>query len=146
MSQYQEEGRAHQKELPYVLLSVGLGALDLGLAVAVEGARLQRRLQLPGALEQLCLRGNLAHKHLSGDGLGALHGSRFGILKGYQLSTKLRKKKNTRSAMKGKNKCCFNTWLEIFYFSLTAKEAPTGLRTHLGGFFKGETMVSCTTG
>lgn len=94
--------RPHQKELPYVLLSVGLGVLNLGLAVVVEGARLQRRLQLPGALEELCLRGNLAHKDLSGDRLRALHWSLLGILKGYQLSTKLGKKTQQHISLKRK--------------------------------------------
>lgn len=32
------------------------------------------------------------------------------------------------------------------YILLTAKEAPTGLRTHLGGFFRGGTIVSWTVG
>lgn len=97
MSLYEERVRAHQQELPYVLLGIRLGVLDLGLAVAAEGARLQRRLQLPGALQELRLRGNLAHKHLSGDGLGALHRRQLGILQGYELSTELREgwKKNT---------------------------------------------------
>lgn len=106
---------AYQKELPNVLLSVWLGILNLGLAVAVEGAWLQRRLQLPGALEELRLCGNLAHKHLSGDGLGALHWRQLGILKGYQLSTKLKGKKN-----KNKTSVIKKTILRILkHFPLT---------------------------
>lgn len=133
----------HQKELPYVLLSVRLGRLNLGLAVVVEGARLQRRLQLPGALEELCLRGNLAHKHLSGDRLRALHGRQLGILKGDQLPTKLRNNNNTSVKAVA---FIINMFIKYFNVALTAKEAPTGLRTHLGGFFRGGTMVSCTVG
>ena len=69
--------------------------LTLGLTVVVESTRLQRRLQLPGALEELCLRGNLAHKHLPGDGLGALLWRHLGILKGYEFPTKLKQNKAT---------------------------------------------------
>lgn len=138
--------RAYQQELPYVLLSVWLGALNLGLAVVVEGARLQRCLQLPGALQEFCFRGNLTHKHLSGDGLGALHWRQLGILKCYQLSTKLKEKRKYVALTKGSSVILtlFSQWW--WNILLTAKEAPTGLRTHFGGFLSGGMMVSWAVG
>lgn len=97
--------------------------MNLGLAVVVEGTRLQRRLKLPGALEELCLRGNLAHKHLPGDRLRALQRRQLRILKGDQLSTELEKDKNKQTSGVQGNKI-FDTDLS----TMTLKKNKHSLR------------------
>lgn len=139
--------RAYQQELPYVLLSVWLSALNLGLAVVVEGAWLQRCLQLPGALQELCFRGDLAHKHLSGDGLGALRWRQLGILKRYQLSTKLEDKEDTRNVNSNKNILVSSVSLQLMiikYFSYS-KGSPHWSAHPLRGLFEwgNDGVLSC---
>lgn len=63
--------------------------MDLSLAIAGEGSRLQRHLELPGALQELCLRGDLADEHLPGEDLRTLDLRRLGAVEGNELPTKL---------------------------------------------------------
>lgn len=63
--------------------------LDLGLAVTGERARLESCLQLPGPLEELRLRGDLAYKHLPWGELGSRLLRGLGVLERHQFPSKL---------------------------------------------------------
>lgn len=131
----------YHEEPPYVLLSVRGGAHDLAVAVVGEGSGLQSGLQLSRALEELRLCGHLAHVHLSLDRLRRLLlRSHFRVLKRHQLPSELEETHVSRDSQDIHNR--------FFKVSgiLTAKDAPTGLRTHLGGFFRGGMMVVSTVG
>lgn len=120
----------HLEERPERLLKGASRRVDLPLAELHEAARAQRGLQLLGAFQEGRFRDNLADVD---DMSGGLLGARLPVLQRYQPPAELKKKKKKRvsqTAAEGHGRSGGKE-------ELTANEAPTGLRIHLGGFFRG---------
>lgn len=142
---------SYLEERPESLLKLINGNINLSLAEVHEGACVQSGLQLVRSLQEVCFCHNLADMYDMRTELLRLLRVRLWILQRNQLSTKLLKKEKTENSFSvckiNKEALCKISNMYFFkkevnvhvcvwnYSRLTANEAPTGLRIHLGGFF-----------
>lgn len=134
---------SYLKERPNSFFKLIFSHVDLFLAEVHEVTWTQSGLQLVGALQKSCFCNNLAHVHNVRSGLLRLLGVWFCILQRYQLPTKLKgnKSKKISSVLKKRKAVSPYFWSKLKETELTANEAPTGRRIHLGGFFRGLTAA-----
>lgn len=134
---FEADRGSYLQEGPNCSLKLVRSHADLLLAEVHKAARAQRGLQPVGALQKGRFRDDLTDVNNVGRGLLRLRRPR--VLQRHQLPSKLREKNQTRNTECKRWRFPLKNGAKLL--GLTAKEAPTGLRIHLGGFFRGLTVA-----